>query len=562
MAITWKGKGTNDTANANSGTTATGLGATNMYGFNGNDTLTTLTTLASGTNYNSAYGGGGHDTITGNTVKDKLYGDTGNDSLVGGGGADVLNGGAGNNTVYGGFGNDTISGGTSATAPTAGKSTFNGEAGNDSITAAAYTTAGAVYTNYVNGGAGNDTLTSSATAGAGIKDVLKGGVGNDSLVGTGNATNTWASYSDSRWGVNVNLGTGAGTSNGGTAATGYGHSNYATTDSTAAGDVLVSIGNVTGSIYKDSITGSTGANIINGGAGNDTIDSGTANTGNDSLLGGDGNDTFVMRAATQTADTINGGAGTGDTIDFSNAGGAVTVNLSSVIGVTTNNFTGAGGSGVISGVENVIGSGFADTITAIGGGKVDAGIGADTIYSASTSGGADTLIGGAGADTYDLTANVQKDYVNVTTAAVDEIKGFDQTQGDRVYISLADYGITVAATASGVAGTAITVAGTGVNALYTANYASGVISGTTNHKLSTITVASDAIVNGATATAAHGQFLYDDSNGKLYWDADGTGVGASVQVAHFDPAQMTATVSGVTTVNGHALEASDFLFVA
>ncbi len=598
MAVTWKGKATNDTANANSGTVATGLGANSMYGFAGNDTLTTLTTTSLS---NLAYGGDGHDTITGSstsTVIDRLFGGNGNDSLIGSGGKDMLNGGTGNdtlatgtgnalligdfgndsltsgwgnNTLYGGQGNDTMSGGTMASLADKAKDVMKGGDGNDAMTAASYSGVGSVYSNSLYGGAGNDTLTSSALTGTNsAKDVLIGGLGNDSLVGGAlNATNTTASYSDSTWSVNVNLTTGAGTSNGGTAATGYGQTNSVTTNSTAAGDILSNVGNVTGSIYKDTLIGNSSANIMHGGGGNDTIDSGTtANTGADQLFGDAGNDTFLMRNATQTADVINGGDGI-NTMDFSNVTTGVTVNLSALIGGTIVNFSGGGGSGTIVSMDNVIGTGVADTLTAVGGGYVQGGLGDDTILTASVVGAQDTLIGGGGNDLYDLSGNFQRDYISITATSGtvangdDTIRGFDQGQGDRVYIKLADFGVAVAATASGPAGTAIQVAGTGANAFYTANYGAAVVAGTLNHNLVSISVASDAVVSGSgavIANAAHAQFLYDDATGILKFDADGTGVGVAITVGHFDLTQMNATVVG--NLASHALESADFLFIA
>jgi hypothetical protein len=37
-------------------------------------------------------------------------------------------------------------------------------------------------------------------------------------------------------------------------------------------------------------------------------------------------------------------------------------------------------------------------------------------------------------------------------------------------------------------------------------------------------------VLGAAATQAFGQFLYNTATGQLAWDADGTGVGAAVNI--------------------------------
>ncbi len=56
-------------------------------------------TIAAGTTVDNVYGGDGNDTITGNTGNDYLYGGRGNDDFVIKGGNDTINGGAGNDTV-------------------------------------------------------------------------------------------------------------------------------------------------------------------------------------------------------------------------------------------------------------------------------------------------------------------------------------------------------------------------------------------------------------------------------------------------------------------------------
>ena len=66
------------------------------------------------------------------------------------------------------------------------------------------------------------------------------------------------------------------------------------------------------------IMGSTGVGTLIGGAGNDTL-SVISSTGNVSVSGGDGNDTILTAATLTTADTIDGGAGTADSLTMTSA---------------------------------------------------------------------------------------------------------------------------------------------------------------------------------------------------------------------------------------------------
>ncbi|MBK7003610.1 MAG: DUF4214 domain-containing protein [Rhodoferax sp.] len=126
----------------------------------------------------------------------------------------------------------------------------------------------------VTGTSNNDTLLGSADfdsftgldgndsvdAGGG-NDTLSGGLGNDALNGSGGFDT--AIFGSGTSGVTVNLATG-------TASGGDGN------------DTLVSIENITGSAYDDSLTGDDAVNTLNGGKG-----------GNDTLVGGAGIDTAV-----------------------------------------------------------------------------------------------------------------------------------------------------------------------------------------------------------------------------------------------------------------------------
>lgn len=235
---------------------------------------------------------------------------------------------------------------------------------------------------------GNDSLN-----GGGGSDALFGGDGNDTLIGgTGAADSLYggagidvANYSASNAAVNVNLSTGVGSG---------GH---------AAGDVLAEIENLVGSTYADTLTGDGGANAIDGGAGNDV------------MAGGGG------------ADTLIGGAGT-DTADYSASGAGVTVNL------TTG--TGSGGDAqgdVLSQIENLLGSNFADLLTGDGnansltGGAGDdslfGGAGSDSLFGGDGNdllqggAGSDRLEGGAGIDTVDYSDSTSAVNVNLATGS-------------------------------------------------------------------------------------------------------------------------------------------------
>jgi len=69
----------------------------------------------------------------------------------------------------------------------------------------------------------------------------------------------------------------------------------------AGTDTLTNFENLTGSAYADTLTGNSAANVLNGGLGNDTLSGGL---GADTLTGGSGTDSFVGTAATLNGDTI------------------------------------------------------------------------------------------------------------------------------------------------------------------------------------------------------------------------------------------------------------------
>lgn len=196
--------------------------------------------------------------------------------------------------------------------------------------------------NTLQGGAGNDGL-----AGAQGADVLNGGAGSD-----------MADYIVSNAAVTVNLALG-------TVSGGH-----------AQGDVLISIENLRGSQFDDTLTGNTGDNRLSGADGTDVLDGGA---GSDRLIGGAG------------ADTLIGGTGA-DMALYDNALTGVTANLGNA---AVNTGDAAGDS--YSGIENLFGSMFGDSLTGNASGNYIIGwAGADTLDGGA---GNDILNGGTGNDT-------------------------------------------------------------------------------------------------------------------------------------------------------------------
>jgi Ca2+-binding RTX toxin-like protein len=272
---------------ATAGTASDGLGGT--------DTFTGIEAVEGTSFGDNLIGGAGDQT---------LYGLDGNDTLSGGGGNDTLNGGAGADAFDGGTGLDTVSyaGSVGSLRVDLMFSTINtniaagdtyvsienliGSQGSDNLrgTTGANHIQGMANVDYVFGRAGNDTI----EGGVG-DDVLFGGVGADTL--DGGANRDRAQYSESLTALVIDL------------------LNPANNTGEAAGDVYISIEDLAGSRYADSISGDLGDNrlfgregadllfgragndYLNGGAHNDTLDGGA---GNDTLRGGQNSDTFVF----------------------------------------------------------------------------------------------------------------------------------------------------------------------------------------------------------------------------------------------------------------------------
>jgi Ca2+-binding RTX toxin-like protein len=220
---------------------------------------------------------------------------------------------------------------------------------------------------------GHDWLT-----GNGGPDYLDGGPGIDS-----------AFYDDSTVWVLVDLATGRGS---------FG---------SAEGDTLVSIENVYGSYYGDIIRGNEGNNDLYGLSGIDILYGGG---GVDGLEGGEGNDILEGGAG---ADWLDGGNGD-DTVNYSSSPATVFPLRGFVIswGVTVDlsanlAYWGDAEGDTFSGIENVWGSRYNDTLTGTDGpntlhgsdgNDLLSGLGGDDVLEGDA--GIDTMIGGPGSDSY------------------------------------------------------------------------------------------------------------------------------------------------------------------
>lgn len=414
-----------------------------------------------------------HPKIQGTNNDNDIFARKGNDIVYGYGGDDYIDGGSGNDTLYGGTGNDEIDGGQ-------GNDVIYGGSGND----------------YVNGGVGNDQL--------------YGGTGNDTLVVmdagdqvfeyAGEGIDTVVAYID-----NYTL--------------------AANVENLILGDVrYVDSGsddvigiifdspprNATGNELNNVITGNYTDNTLNGLGGNDTIYGEAGNdflyggAGNDYLYGGAGNDVLVGEDGNDRLfggtgnDVMLGGAG----IDFL-YGEANDDTLYG--GQDSDNLFGGDGNDVLYGGDltwfntdsdtsaDYLSGGNGNDALYGGGGNdyLEGGNGVDTLNGGTgndwLSGGAgnDSLISGSGADRflYDTYRAFRSDDIGVDT-----LSDFNWGEGDKFVLSKETFSVLQS------------LAGTGFSVL--SEFAS--------------------VTSDAAAEASSAFIVYNYTNGKLFYNANGS----------------------------------------
>ncbi len=507
--------------------------ATNSFAVDGKGILQVL-------GFEMARGGAGGDAFTANWQNLSFYGEAGNDTLTGGAGDNVLEGGDGADRLFFGGGFDyadyrsdttgvlaDIRAFVAAFGHAAGDTWLDapeglmGGSGNDSLGGSdgANRLLGRDGNDYVSAYGGDDTL----DGGAG-EDSLEGGLGADIVAGGDGADR----LSD---GLGILL------------PAGEEDDAEDTLQGGAGNDTLIAAGGadlLEGGADDDLLTGGAGADLLNGGAGHDVLADHTqlpnasgallaghyAATDADTLLGGDGHDMFLVSGG---GDLVDGGADIDSLLmDFTGASGALVFTMRAN-GASFDMTLGGAVTATVRNVEtlHVTAGNGRDVMNATAASfyvVLDGGPGNDVVRGGASgdvlmgwtgndrlvgNGGDDLLVGGLGADTLEGGAGADLFRWDVAAEGRDRILGFVSGE-DRLWVDASGF--------KGGLREEMDLAATG------------------------------RFVAGSAATAARGQFLYDQATGTLLWDVDGTGARGAVQMAELGA--------------GTALAASDFLIVA
>lgn len=470
------------------------------------ENLTLLGTVINGT------GNAENNIINGNASGNTLYGMEGNDTLNGNDGNDVLDGGDGTNYLYGGNGDDTLYGRAAGATGYVynylyggdGSDTYYVNSSSDYVSDI-YTTNSDVDTviasiNYTLGGyvsgvstqgsasyIENLTLLEGSTATIGI-----GSSNDNTLLGNANDNSLYGMEGNDI----LNGGAGADLMDGGSGNDTFWVDNAGDVVVDSAGtDTVISrlaaytlgddienltllnvstVKNGTGNALDNRIVGNDNANIINGGA------------GQDSMVGGKGNDTYYVD---NVMDRIVEKTGEGVDTVISSVGFKLSSNLENLTLSGIANIAGSGnlGNNILKGNAGdnyLIGLAGNDTLVGNGGDDImNGGVGNDTLYGGA---GNDTLTGDLGADFFVFNTALS------VTDNVDTITDFNAA-ADTIHLE---------------------------NAVF-------------KKLLTTGTLAAGNFAANATGTAgdANDFIVYNTSTGELFYDADGNGAGAAIQFA-------------------------------
>lgn len=446
-----------------------------------------------------------------NTVAFNLTGNATNNTLTGNTAANILDGGVGVDTLVGGLGDDTYivdltsAGGIEDTiteAASAGTDTvqLRGISTNPTV---ATLTLGTTLENLDASNTSNSLLNLTGNTannlliGNAANNVLNGGTGADSLLGgAGNDTYLLDNAGDLVFETtSLNSSTDAGGVDLVQVAIATASGTYTLTNYVENASISSKVAyNLTGNGLDNTLIGNAAANTLNGG------------NGNDNLTGGNGIDTFIVGAGIDTITDL--GAGGADILQVSvgatanatiktawtassvtsNAGIAnistagLAVNLSAV---TT---SGSAGYSVTNtgAATKLTGSSFADSLTGAAGNDTIAGGDGNDVLSGGL--GNDNLTGGAGNDVFVF--NSAPNATSNKDTITDFVSGSDKLQLSKAVF-------------------------TGLG-------------------LQTGNLSSAQFWSGANLTGGHDaddRVVYDSKSGALYYDADGIGGSAAVQIA-------------------------------
>jgi len=359
--------------------------------------------------------------------------------------------------------------------------------------------------------------------------------------------------------------------------------NASTTASTIQGgagnDTLIGSSkadSIDGNAGSDSILGADGNDSINGGAGNDTIDAGA---GVDRIDAGDGDDLINVTTTTDfiglaSAEVVIGGAGN-DTLSISQAGTTITVSANDLLGlsgVDRISLNGSTNAGSVTLTDAVFTANGLTSLRVLDGdltqgtltvdGSALTGTNAITVTANTSTGVNDTLTGGAGADTFifatttglestdSVTGGAGTDVISLdasaaVTANLTGVRTVEQvtTTGNGGNVT-----ITVGASTISSTGTLTTNASSVTNGTNTLSYTGSAVTGTGSVQNVTGTAGNDAIIGGSGADIISGGDGADVITGGIGIDNLSGGNGDDIfsvgTASHFTGLTAAEVVSG------------------